>query len=175
MDPSLRWDDEDIVFEIPGTHTCAACALGALWVCSSINLLGVREVGCVQVLTTVLKLGPLRLFGGIAILLVDGLVDGSAYRPFNPTDQPLPVAVHATVALTLWALLGLEAATVPAGSVTNPDRTIPRATILGTLLAGIATILACTAVLGVLPAEILSTSVHDYILSNGSLQPRRMG
>lgn len=132
----------------------AACALGALWLCSAINLLGVREAGRMQVLTTALKLVPLLLFGGIAIWLVDG----SAYRPLNPSTESLPHAVQATVALTLWALLGLEAATVPAGSVTDADRTIPRATIFGTLLAGIATILACTAVLGLVPADVLKTS-----------------
>ncbi|MEO6364872.1 MAG: amino acid permease [Luteimonas sp.] len=132
----------------------AACALGALWLCSAINLLGVREAGRMQVLTTALKLVPLLLFGGIAIWLVDG----SAYRPLNPGTESLPNAIQATVALTLWALLGLEAATVPAGSVADPDRTIPRATVAGTLLAGIATILACTAVLGLVPADVLKSS-----------------
>lgn len=146
----------------------AACALGALWACSAVNLLGVRQAGRMQLLTTVLKLAPLLLFGGIAIWLVDG----SAYRPFNPTGQPLPVAVQATVALTLWALLGLEAATVPASSVTNPDRTIPRATVLGTLLAGIATILACTAVLGLLPADVLKTSTAPMADAAGMLWGR---
>jgi APA family basic amino acid/polyamine antiporter len=66
--------------------------------------------------------------------------------------------VQATVALTLWAFLGLEAATVPAGSIEDAGRTIPRATVLGTLLAGIATILACTVVLGLAPAEELKNS-----------------
>lgn len=132
----------------------AACALVALWTCIAINLAGMREVGRAQVLLTVLKFVPLLVFGGIAIWFVDG----SYYRPLNPSAQPLPDAVNATVALTLWALLGLEAATVPAGSIDNPERTVPRATVLGTSLAGLATILACSAVLGLLPAEQLATS-----------------
>ena len=90
----------------------ASCALGALWLCSAINLTGVREAGRVQLLTTVLKLLPLLLFGGIALWFVDT----SRFTPFNPTEQSLPAVANATVALTLWALLGLEAATVPAGS-----------------------------------------------------------
>jgi APA family basic amino acid/polyamine antiporter len=132
----------------------AGCALGALWLCSAVNLAGVRDAGRMQVLTTVLKVVPLLLFGGIALWFVDG----SHYRPFNPSGQTLPNAVQATVALTLWAFLGLEAATVPAGSIRDPQRTIPRATLLGTLLAGIATILACTAVLGLLPADVVRDS-----------------
>ena len=122
----------------------AACALAALWLCVGVNLAGVREAGRMQLLTTVLKLVPLVVFGAIALWWVDT----SDYAPFNPSGQPLPHAIQATVALTLWAFLGLEAATVPAGAIENPQRTIPRATVLGTLLAGIATILACTTVLG---------------------------
>lgn len=146
----------------------AACAFGALWLCSAINLLGVREAGRMQVLTTALKLVPLLLFGGIAIWLVDG----SAYRPLNPGRESLQHAVQATVALTLWALLGLEAATVPAGSVADPDRTIPRATVFGTLLAGIAAILACTAVLGLVPADVLKSSGAPMSDAAGALWGR---
>jgi len=132
----------------------AACALVALWTCIAINLIGVREVGRAQVVLTVMKFVPLLVFGGIAVWLVDS----SYYQPLNPTSESLPHAVNATVALTLWALLGLEAATVPAGSIENPEKTVPRATLLGTSLAGLATILACTAVLGLLPADQLAKS-----------------
>ncbi len=124
----------------------AGCALGALWMCIGINLAGVREAGRVQLITTVLKLLPLLLFGFVALWFLD-----TSRYTLNPSGQPLPHAIQATVALTLWAFLGLEVATVPAGSISDPERTIPRATVIGTLLAGIATILACTSVLGVLP------------------------
>lgn len=132
----------------------AGCALGALWLCSAVNLAGVREAGRVQLVTTVLKLLPLLVFGGIALWFVDS----RNFVPFNPSGDSLPQVAQAAVALTLWALLGLEAATVPAGSIQDPERTVPRATVLGTLLAGIATVLACTAVLGVLPREVLGAS-----------------
>ena len=132
----------------------AACALVALWVCIGINLVGVREAGRVQVVLTLLKFVPLLVFGCVAVWFVDG----SHYQPLNPTSESLPHAVNATVALTLWALLGLEAATVPAGSIENPEKTVPRATVLGTGLAGLATILACSAVMGLLPAEQLAKS-----------------
>lgn len=137
----------------------AACALAALWVCSAINLAGVREAGRTQIVTTVLKLLPLLLFGGIAIWWVEPRYLQTAQATVAG-DAPLSMAgaIHATVALTLWAFLGLEAATIPSGAIHNPERTIPRATMIGTLLAGIATILACTAVLGVLPPEVAATS-----------------
>lgn len=133
----------------------AACALGALWFCTAVNLLGVREAGRMQIVTTALKLLPLLLFGVVALWWLDG---STAFKPFNPSGQSLPQAAHATAALTLWALLGLEAATVPAGSIENPERNVPRATVFGTLLAGVATVLACTVVVGLLPIDSLKTS-----------------
>jgi basic amino acid/polyamine antiporter, APA family len=137
----------------------AACALAALWVCGAINLAGVREAGRMQIVTTILKLVPLLLFGGIAIWLIEPSHLQTA-QATGIHDQPLSMAaaVHATVALTLWAFLGLEAATIPSGAIHDAERTIPRATMIGTTLAGIATILACTAVLGVLPPEVATTS-----------------
>ena len=132
----------------------AACALAGLWLCSAVNLAGVREAGRMQLVTTVLKLLPLVLFGCVALWFVDS----QHLQPFNPTDTSLPQVAQATVALTLWALLGLEAATVPAGSIENAERTVPRATVLGTLIAGLATILACTVVIGLLPADVLKDS-----------------
>ena len=124
-----------------------AAALGALWLCTAVNAAGVREAGFAQVLTTVLKLVPLLAFGlcGLA------LVSGDAYRPFNLSGQSIPAVTTATAALTLWAFLGLEAATVPTGVVRDPHRTVPRATVAGMLIAGVATMLACTAVIGLLP------------------------
>ena len=132
----------------------AALALGALWLCAGINLLGMREAGRAQLLLTVLKFVPLLLFACIAVWYIDP----ARFVPFNPGGEAMPNAVNATVALALWALLGLEAATVPAGAVEDAERTIPRATMLGTLLAGIATVLAVTAVIGIVPSAQLKAS-----------------
>lgn len=137
----------------------AACALIALWGCVGINLVGMREAGRLQLLLTVLKFVPLLLFAGIAVWFVEA----KHFVPFNPSGESLPSAINASVALALWALIGLEAATVPAGAIHDPERTIPRATVLGTLLAGVATVVAVTAVLGIVPAEQLKTSTAPMI------------
>ncbi len=137
----------------------AACALGALWLCTAINLAGVREAARVQMLTTLLKLVPLVLFGVIGL----AWVHPGALRPFNPSGLPLIQVATSTAALTLWAMLGFEAATVPTGVVADPERTVPRATLIGMLVAGIATMLACTVVIGLLPAETLRQSAAPMI------------
>ncbi|OZB51795.1 MAG: hypothetical protein B7X38_11320 [Stenotrophomonas sp. 14-69-23] len=132
----------------------AGCGLVALWLCAGVNLAGLREAGRVQLLTTVLKVVPLLLFGLVALWFVDT----RHYVPFNPSGESLGSVAAATVALTLWAMIGLEAATVPAGSVDDAPRTVARATVAGTAIAGIATVLACTTVLGLLPADVLARS-----------------
>ena len=68
----------------------------------------------------------------------------------------------AAATLTLWAFLGLESATIPADSVKDPSRTIPRATILGTLVAAVIYILATVGVMGILPAGELATSTSPF-------------
>jgi len=132
----------------------AACALIALWTCTGINLAGVREAGRVAVVTTLLKLVPLLVFGVFALTTLHA----GSYRPFNPGGLPLPQVALSTATLALWALLGLETATVPTGVVKDPLRTVPRATMIGTLVAGVATMLACTVVFGMLPRETLAAS-----------------
>jgi APA family basic amino acid/polyamine antiporter len=132
----------------------AALALGGLWLCAGVNLVGVREAGRVQLLLTILKFVPLLLFACIAVWFVDA----GRFVPFNPSGESMPSAINATVALALWALCGVEVATVPAGAIEQPERTIPRATLLGTLLAGVVTVLAVTAVMGIMPASALENS-----------------
>lgn len=148
----------------------AALALAALWLCAAINLAGVREAGRMQIVTTVLKLLPLLLFGGVAIWLIEPAhLMAPASTPDSGDTLGFAAAVHATVALTLWAFLGLEAATIPAGAIRDAERTIPRATLIGTLLAGIATILACTAVLGTIPPEVAKDSTAPMADAAGAL------
>jgi APA family basic amino acid/polyamine antiporter len=62
------------------------------------------------------------------------------------------------IGLTLWAFIGLESATVPAEEVKDPERTIPRATMLGTGLTTIVYIIATIAVMGIVPLAALQTS-----------------
>ncbi|WP_233842412.1 amino acid permease [Dyella sp. 2HG41-7] len=132
----------------------ALCALAALWICTAISLSGVREAGYTAIITTSLKLVPLVVFG----LLGLGYVHASAFHPFNASGAPLISVASAVAALTLWAFLGFETATVPTGVVRDPQRTVPRATVLGMTIAGLATMLACTVVVGMLPADVLHAS-----------------
>ena len=60
-------------------------------------------------------------------------------------------SINAAATLTLWALLGVECASVAARNVRDPGRNIPRATMIGTLLVGIIYICVSSAVAMLLP------------------------
>jgi APA family basic amino acid/polyamine antiporter len=128
-------------------------SIGAIWLLTWVNSRGIRESGAMQVATTVLKLVPLLLIGISGLLALNR----EHFEPFNLSGQSLPDAVAATAALTLWAFLGLECASIPAGSVDRPKRNIPRATLLGTLVAALVYVGSTTAVLGVVPPATLAS------------------
>ncbi|HEX7744743.1 MAG TPA: amino acid permease [Micromonosporaceae bacterium] len=132
----------------------AAVAIGAIWLLTFINILGVRQGGWTQAVTTVLKLVPLV---GLAVF---GLffIHGDNFGGFNPSGGSAYGAVTAVAALTLWAFIGVESATVPAGDVDNPRRSIPRATVIGTVVTALVYIAGTTAVMGILPAAKLADS-----------------
>lgn len=136
----------------------AGVALTAIWLLTGLNAWGVREAGILQIWTTVLKLLPLLAIGTLGLLYLDP----QNFVPFNASGQSSFSAITATAALTLWAFTGLESATIPADSVENPGKTIPRATIIGTLVAGVLYILATVGVMGVLPAAELAESTAPF-------------
>lgn len=129
-------------------------ALSAIWLLTIVNIRGVKEAGAVQIVTTVLKLVPLVLIGGLGWFWVDG----ARFTPANLSGQSDLAAISAAAALTLWAYLGLESATVPSGEVRDPERTIARATILGVALTAMVYISVTSVAIGVVPAAVLAAS-----------------
>lgn len=146
-----------VFFPLVGSSAVAGAvaAVAALWLLTAVNVIGVREAGNVQLVTTVLKLLPLlavALFGFLAFR-------PEHFQPFNPSGQSAAGAVTATVTLTLWAFLGLESGTVPAADVRDPSRTIPRATLLGTLIAAAVYVVSTVAVMGIIaPADLVDST-----------------
>jgi APA family basic amino acid/polyamine antiporter len=136
----------------------AALAVAGIWLLTWVNARGVRTAGGVQLVTTALKLGPLIAVGTLGLVYAEW----ENFAPFNPSGRTTVGAVSATAALTLWAFLGLESATIPADHVRQADRTIPRATLLGTALAGVVYVLGSVAVMGVLSPGVVATSPAPY-------------
>jgi APA family basic amino acid/polyamine antiporter len=136
----------------------ALVAVGAIWLFTLINIAGARETGVAQVVTTVLKFVPLAIIGIVGLFYIEG----GNFTPFAPAGDGFDWHVNAAAALALWAFIGLESATVPAEEVKNPEKTIPRATILGTVLTTALYIIALVAIVGVLSQAALASSSAPF-------------
>ncbi|WP_205481524.1 amino acid permease [Sphingomonas arenae] len=133
-------------------------AIACVWLFTLVNARGARTAGVVQVVTTTLKLLPL-----IAVCAVAAAQFGSGEAAALEADVRVTAGGIASVAaLAMFAMLGFECATLPAGKVENAERVVPLATMAGTLLAGIATLGACAAVLFLLPGDIAATSSAPF-------------
>lgn len=136
----------------------AATGLGAIWLLTWVNSKGVRASGKMQVVTTILKVLPIVavIVGGIFFFQPENFI------PFNASGTSSLMAIAATGSMTLYAFLGLESATVPANKVRDPEKTIPRATMAGTLITTLLYVLATVAIMGMIPMAELSASTAPF-------------
>ncbi len=138
--------------------SAALLAVAAVWVLIGVNAIGVRAAARTQLTTLALKLLPLVVVG------VGGLFYFAPAAFSVPPASAVPVGgqIVATMTLTLWAFLGLECATIPADSVKDPARTIPRATLVGTVAAAAIYIVATVGVMSLVPGDALAASTAPF-------------
>jgi basic amino acid/polyamine antiporter, APA family len=128
--------------------------LAIIWFLTFLNCRGIRKAGIFQLVVTVLKLVPLIALGLFCLVVFDH----RAFEPFNLSGESLVSSITATAALTLWAFLGIESATIPADNVKNPQKTIPRATIIGFLITAIVYISSQLTIMSTVPNNQLQQS-----------------
>jgi APA family basic amino acid/polyamine antiporter len=149
-----------VFFPALGINSMFAVGVGlsAIWFLTWINTRGIRDAGAVQVITTILKIAPLLLvtIGGLFYINTEN------YFPFNSSGTSNINAITTTATLTLFAFLGLECATIPSGQVENPEKTVPRATLYGTLAVTLLYILGTVVIMGVLSPTTLQTSKAPF-------------
>ena len=129
-----------------------------LWLPAVINLSGAKNMGAVQVVTTVLK------FVALAFISIVGLfyVSSANYHPWNVSGESTIAAIGGGMAIALFSYLGVETAAVAAGKVRDPDRNVPRSTILGTLATAVVYMLSLTAVFGMIPTSKLANATAPF-------------
>ena len=129
-----------------------------LWVPALVNLSGVKNMGSVQVITSVIK------FIAVGFMAIVGLffISSANYTPWNVSGESAIAAIGGGMAIALFSYLGVETAAVAAGKVRDPDRNIPRATIFGTLATAVVYMLSLTAVFGILPTHELANATAPF-------------
>ena len=149
-----------VFFPVLETNSILAVSigLGMIWFLTWINSRGVSASGKFQVVTTILKLAPLVFI----ILLGLFYFELDNFPSFDLTGDSSWAALSSAAALTLFAFLGIESASIPAESIENPEKIIPRATMLGTIIATSVYILGTVVLFGILPIESLQNSPAPF-------------
>jgi basic amino acid/polyamine antiporter, APA family len=132
--------------------------LVGLWIPAIINLSGVKNMGAIQVITTVIK------FVALAFVAIVGLfyIKSANFTPWNVSKESAISAIGGGMAIALFSYLGVECAAVAAAKVRDPDRNVPRATILGTIATAIVYLLSLTVVFGVVPTSKLANATAPF-------------
>jgi APA family basic amino acid/polyamine antiporter len=132
--------------------------LVGLWLPAIVNLSGVKNMGAVQIVTTILKFIALAFMSTVGLFYISR----ANFTPWNVSGESTVTAIGGGMAIALFSYLGVEVAAVAANKVRDPDRNIPRSTILGTLATAVVYMLSLTAVFGIVSNPILQTSTAPF-------------
>ncbi|MFC8195659.1 amino acid permease [Streptomyces sp. NPDC057298] len=145
----------DVLLPLDGNRALeAGVAVAALWLPAAANFAGTRWVGGVQIVSTILKFVPLLLVACVGLFFIDT----DNFGPFNASGDSVPGALAASAALLLYSFLGVESAAMSAGEVRDPERTVGRASVLGTVASALVYLLGTVAVFGLVPHGQLAES-----------------
>lgn len=132
-------------------------AAGAIVLNASFNIVGVRWGSAVAVATTLAKFGGLLFIIGLAFAI--GLPQtGGHYTPAIPAGSFSIAPLGLALVSVLWAYDGWGDLAFIGGEVRDPERTLPRALIGGTLAVIAIYLLANLAYLAVLSVEEMRQS-----------------
>ena len=131
-----------------------------LWLLTFINIRGVKESTTITAILTLLKITALI---GLSCLFmfyfdINNIAPLKATAPHSEWH-----AILTCTSLTFFAFIGVETATVPAGNIKDPTKTIPRATYLGTSIAAVLFIFTTVAIMGLMPIEQLAGSTAPFV------------
>jgi putrescine:ornithine antiporter len=128
-------------------------------------------------LTMIPNFGGARITGKISAVTVWGIIlpvvgislvgwfwfDPARYaESWNPHNKPVFEAVSASIAITLWAFLGLESACANSDAVENPERNVPIAVLLATVGVAIIYIASTSVIAGIVPNADLANSTAPF-------------
>jgi len=141
--------------------TCVG-VIALLWITTIANFGGPKitgRIGSITVWGVILPVGLLSIAGW---LWFSPATFGAAW---NPKGMSLGAGMGSSIALTLWAFLGMESAAQNSGAVENPKRNVPLACLLGTLGAAFIYVLSTTVIQGIVPNEELAQSTGPFGLA----------
>jgi len=140
---------------------CVA-TIGVLWLATAANFGGARITG---------RISGVTVWGVIIPVLGISVIGWFWFSPtlymesWNPHHLPVFEAVGSSIAMTLWAFLGLESACANTDVVENPERNVPIAVLGGTLGAAVVYIISTNVIAGIVPNMDLANSTAPFGLA----------
>jgi APA family basic amino acid/polyamine antiporter len=141
-----------------GEWTQRLVAISSILFLTTMNVIGVRVGGKIQILFTVVKVAALALLIAVGFFAGDA---GGGLTPVLPPDgagAETFAAFGTAMIVALFAYNGWWYSTFVAGEVREPRRTIPRSIFFGMGIVLVVYILANVVYLRVLPFDVLSAS-----------------
>jgi putrescine:ornithine antiporter len=141
--------------------TCTG-VIALLWLTTVANFGGpgvTGRIGAVTVWGVILPVGLISVIGWFWFS-----ADTFA-AAWNPQGLTWAQGMSSSIALTLWAFLGLESAAQNSAAVENPKRDVPIACMLGTAGAAVIYILSTAVIQGIVPNADLATSTGPFGLA----------
>ena len=146
-----------------GVHSSSfnlSLEIGLIFIITLLNLRGVKAAGRAEFFLTLLKIVPLIVMPIMAFFIFN---KDCFLTELPVSSGSISHSLSAVTLLTLWAFIGVESATTPAGSVENPSKTIPRAIVLGTICVAVLYFFNSLGIMGVVPGSELMNSPAPYV------------
>lgn len=144
---------------IPGAWLPKLAAAGIIVLFGIIHLVGVQKGGIVQNFLTVLKLLVVFAFIAAGFYLADWSQAGRLVADYGVEGGSSPLRWGASLVIIMYAYSGWNGTTYIAGEIREPDKNLPRALFLGTLLI--------TIIYLAMNAVYLMSSSGEAIMSDG--------
>jgi putrescine:ornithine antiporter len=141
--------------------TCLS-VISLLWLTTFANFGGPSITG---------KIGSVTVWGviipvaGLSIIGWFWFSSETFAAAWNPQGLSIAEGMGSSVALTLWAFLGMESAAQNSSAVENPKRNVPLACLFGTLGAAVVYVLSTTVIQGIVPNAELAESTGPFALA----------
>ncbi|CQH22053.1 putrescine-ornithine antiporter [Yersinia enterocolitica] len=158
---AVGYGTELIGAELSPLGICLA-TIGVLWLCTVANFGGARITG---------KISEITVWGVIIPVVGLSVIGWFWFSPtlyaesWNPHHVPTFEAIGASIAMTLWAFLGLESACANTDVVENPEKNVPIAVLGGTLGTAVIYIVSTNVIAGIVPNMDLANSTAPFGLA----------
>ena len=141
--------------------TCMS-VIALLWLTTVANFGGpgiTGRIGSITVWGVIIPVGSLSIIGWF------WFSSDTFAQAWNPQGLSIGEGMGSSIALTLWAFLGMESAAQNSDAVENPKRDVPLACLFGTLGAAFVYVLSTAVIQGIVPNAELAASTGPFGLA----------